>query len=219
MFCGKCGVKNADDAQSCTGCGAKLNGGQLANNSTSTVARPGNKNKKVGIIAVAVIAVVVIALIIGIFGGRGYKSTVNKFLDATYNSADCKAMFKQMPDEVTDYVLEDAGYEDDELKLFIEEMNEELQDSLDYYEEYFGEDWSVSWEILSVEDVTGRDMKDLRDDYEDEDIDIEISAAKTVEVEVTITGEYGEVSNSIEIPVIKVGRSWYIDGISIGGVF
>ena len=37
MFCGKCGAKNADDAQFCTGCGAKLNGGQVTKSTASVV--------------------------------------------------------------------------------------------------------------------------------------------------------------------------------------
>lgn len=218
MFCVNCGARIADDSKFCPECGAILNGGQVINNSMPGIKNTKNKNKKVGVIAVAVVAIAVIALIIGLFGGgRGYKSTVNKFLDAEF-SANAAAIVRLLPDEVIDYILEEEGYDDDELKLFIEDMDEEIEDELDYLEKYLGEDFSVSWEILSVDAVTGRDMKNLKDDYED-NFDIEISAAKIVEVELTIEVEDIETSNTMEIGVIKVGRSWYLDIDSVDDIF
>lgn len=216
MFCGKCGTKNADDAQFCTGCGAKLNGEQLVKNSTTVAVNSNDKNRKVGMIAVAVIAVVVIALIIALFGGRSYKATVEKFVNAQFD-ADAEAIFELIPEKMITYVLEEEGYDDDELDEFIEEGNEELQDQLDDIERYLGEDWTVSHEILTVEDVTGDELDDLKDDYED--IDIKVSAAKTVEVELTVKAGETETSDSLDISLIKVGRSWYLDLQSMGGIF
>lgn len=216
MFCGKCGTKNADDAQFCTGCGAKLNGGQVVKNSTTVVVNPNDKNRKVGMIAVAVVAVIVIALIIALFGGRSYKTTVEKFVNATFE-ADAEAVFELIPEEMIDYALEEEGYDKDELDELIEETKEDLQDQIDDIERYWGEDWSISYEILNVKDVTGDDLDDLKDDFED--IDIKVSAAKTVEVELTIKAGETEASNSLDISLIKVGRSWYLDLESMGGIF
>lgn len=216
MFCGKCGVKNADNATFCAGCGAKLNGGQTVKNSKPVVINSNDKNRKVGMIAVAVIAVIVIALIISLFGGRSYKSTVKKFVNAQFN-ADAEAILELIPEKMITYALEEEGYDDDERDEFIEEGNEELQDQLDDIESYLGEDWTVSHEILTVEDVTGDELNDLKDDYED--IDIKVSAAKTVEVELTVKAGETETSNSLDISVIKVGRSWYLDLESMGGIF
>lgn len=216
MFCGKCGVKNADDATFCTGCGAKLNGAKPVVSGTSVTVNPNDKNRKVGIIAVAVVAVVVVALIIGLFGGRGYKATVEKFVDAQFD-ADAEAIFELIPEKMIAYALEEEGYDEDELDEFIEEGNEELQDQLDYIERYLGEDWTVSYEILTVEDVTGDDLDDLKEDYED--MDIKVSAAKTVEIELTIKAGDTETGNSLDVSVIKVGRSWYLDLASMGGLF
>lgn len=216
MFCGKCGTKNTDDATFCTGCGAKLNGEQVVKNSTPVAINPNDKNRKVGMIAVAVVAVIVIALIISLFGGRSYKATVEKFINAQFD-ADAEAIVELIPEKMIAYALEEEGYDDDELDEFIEEGNEELQDQLDYIERYLGEDWTVSHEILTVEDVTGDDLDDLKDDYKD--IDIKVSAAKTVEVELTVKAGETETSNSLDISLIKVGRSWYLDLESMGGIF
>lgn len=210
MFCGKCGVKNADDATFCTGCGAKLNGGTPKKESS------GDQNRKIGMIAVAVAAVAVIALVIGLFGGRSYKATVDKFFEAQF-AADAEAIFELLPEKVVSYALEEEGYDDDELDEMIEEMDEDLQDELDYIERYLGEGWTVSYEILTVEDVSGDDLDDLKDEYED--LDVKVSAAKTVEIEMTIVAGETETSNSMDVSVIKVGRSWYLDAASMGGFF
>lgn len=216
MFCGKCGEKNADDATFCAGCGANLNGGQITKSGTSAAVNPSDKNRKVGIIAVVTIAVVVIGIIVALFGGRSYKATVKKFVNAQFD-ADAEAILELIPKEMIEYALEEEGYDDDELDEFIEEGNEELQDQLDSIEEYLGADWSVSYEILSVEDVTGDDLDDLKDDYED--IDIKISAAKTLKIELTVKAGETESSNSLDLSVIKVGRSWYMDFASMGSIF
>lgn len=216
MFCGKCGTKNADDAEFCTGCGAKLNRGEAVKAGTTIAPESNDKNRKVGIIAVAAIAVIVIVVAIALFGGRSYKATVNKFVNATFDS-DAKAIFELIPDEMIDYALEEEGYDDDELDELIEEANEELQDQLDYIENYLGKDWKVSYEILSIEDVKGDDLDDLKDDYED--IDVKVASAKTIEVQLTVKAGETESSNSLDVSVIKVGRSWYLDLESMGNLF
>ena len=214
MFCGKCGTKNADDATFCTGFGAKLNGMQVTKRDISVAVNTNDKNRKVGIIVVGVIAVIVIGLIIALFGGRSYKSTVNKFVNASME-ADAKAIVSLIPDKVIDYIMDEEEYEDEDEML--DDLEEELRNQIDYIERYFGEDWKVSHEILSVEEVTGDDLDDLKDDYED--MDIKVSAAKTVEVQLTVKAGETESSNSMDVSVIKVGRSWYLDMESMGDIF
>ena len=216
MFCGKCGEKNIDDATFCAGCGAKLNGGQSAKSDTFVEVNPSDKNRKVGIIAVVTVAVIVIGIIVALFGGRSYKATVKKFVNAQFD-ADAEAILELIPKKMVEYALEEEGYDDDELDEFIEEGNEELQDQLDYFEEYLGEDWNVSYEILSVEAVKGDALDDLKDGYGR--IDIKVSAVKTLKIEFTIKAGETESSNSLDVSVIKVGRSWYLDLESMGSIF
>lgn len=52
-----------------------------------------------------------------------------------------------------------------------------------------------------------------------EDIDVKVSAAKTVEVKVMIKAGETENSNTLDISVIKVGRSWYLDPETMGSIF
>lgn len=216
MFCGKCGTKNADDAAFCAACGAKLNTKKESEKSPSIPLDQYDKNRKVGMIAVIVACVAVIGIAIALFGGRGYKKTVNKYIEAQFDG-DIKTIFKLIPDDMLDYMLEEDGYDKDELDELIDEAKDDLEDYMDSIERYYGEDWKVSHEILAVEKVTGDDLDDVKEEYED--ADVKVSAAKTVEVELTIEGEEAEVSTTLEVSVIKVGRSWYIDIITMGSLF
>ena len=245
MFCGKCGTKNADNALFCVRCGAKLGGrvningesipGNNGNGSGRTTIRPagevvsgstphalssatvnkGNKNRIVGIIAVAVVAVLIIVAAFWMFGGRGYKATINEFVNCT-KKMDVKGFLKLMPDEVIDYGMKEEGY--DSRSEVMEELeyqvNKQLKSTMESISGYLGDDWTLSHKIVDAENITGDDLAELKHEYKDEGIDINISAAKNVEVELTVTSGETESSNSVEIPLIKVGRSWYLDVMS-----
>lgn len=215
MFCGKCGAQNTDNAEFCTNCGAKL---KKSSQTTVPVSVPNqnDKNRKVGMIAVAVAAVVAIILGVVLFGGRGYKATVEKFVDAQFD-ADAEAIFDLMPEKMIDYALEQDGYDSNDLDDLIDEANEDLQDQLDSLDSYLGEGWKISYEILDTEDIKGDDLDDIKDAYED--ADVKVSAAKDVEIEITVKADETESSNSLDVSLIKVGRSWYLDVMSMGNLF
>lgn len=216
MFCGKCGSKNTDDAEFCTNCGAKLNKTTQSKVSAVSITGQNEKNRKVGMIAVAVAAVLVVLLGVFLFGGRSYKATIEKFVDAQFD-ADAKAIFDLMPEKMIDYALEQDGYDSDDLNDLIDDTSEDLQDQLDSLDSYLGEGWKVTYEIVDEEDVKGDDLDDIKDAYED--ADVKVSAAKNVELELTVTADETESSNSLDVSVIKVGRSWYLDVMSMGNLF
>ncbi len=208
MFCGKCGVECEDNAKFCVRCGANLSGDQVPKYDTPVIEYHNDKNRKVGIIAVTVSVFVVIGIIIALSGGRSYKKTVDEFIDAQFK-ADAEAALDLIPEKLVDYILEDEGYSRAELDDFIEEGNETLEDQLEYLDEFFGDDWNVSYEIKNVEDVKGERLDELREDYKE--FGVKISDAKEIEVEIIIECEDGDETNSLDVSVIKVGRSWYID--------
>lgn len=216
MFCGKCGTKNEDNVEFCTNCGARLNKATSKRATAVSVTSQNDKNRKVGMIAVAVAAVVVIILGVVLFGGRSYKATVEKFVDAQFD-ANAEAIFDLMPEKMIDYALEQDGYDSDDLDDLIDDANETLQDQLDSLDSYLGEGWKISYEILDTEDIKGDDLDDIKDAYED--ADVKVSAAKDVEIEITVKADETESSNSLDVSLIKVGRSWYLDVMSMGNLF
>lgn len=226
MFCGKCGAKNPDEAAFCSACGAKLNEGQkvvggeaapveqMPVEQTPVTEEKNSKNKKVGIIAVAVIAIAAIAGIFALFGGKGYEAVAEDFVEAYY-TADAAGIVELIPEKMVDYTLEDEGY--DSLDAFIEEGNETLEAQMYFVELYLGENLTVTSEILGVEDVSEDDLPVLKVDYEY--YGIKVSEAKYVEIEYTVKGSEDEMTDTLEIPVIKIGSSWYLDVDNMGVVF
>ena len=76
----------------------------------------------------------------------------------------------------------------------------------------------MSYEIVDVETLKGDDLADIKELYK-EDIGLKVSGAKQVELEVTIRiDDDTEVTNSQDIDLVKVGRFWYLDMPSMGGV-
>ena len=215
MFCGKCGAQNADNAEFCTNCGAKLKKSS-SENKVFTVPDQNDKNKKIGIIAVIVIVIIIAIIGFFLFGGRSYKSTIDKYVDASFD-ADGGAILDLLPDKMIDYALAEDNYDSDDLEGIIDDMNEQLQDQMDSLDNYLGEDWKISYEITDDEDVKGDELDDIKSAYED--ADVKVSAAKNVEVEITVKGAETESNNTLDVSLIKSGRSWYLDVMSMGSLF
>lgn len=210
MFCGKCGAKNADYAEFCTNCGAKV--GKSNSENRVLIVADQDEKKKIGIITVTVVAIIVVVIaIIGffLFGGRGYKSTIDKYVDAIYE-ADGEALLDLLPDKLVDYGMVEYAYErnSDDIDI-MDELNEMLQAQVDSTDSYYGKGWEVSNEITDDEDIKGDDLDDIKRAYEA--ADIKVSAAKNVEVVVTVKGGETENSYTVDIALIKSGRSWYLD--------
>ena len=211
MYCTKCGAQNSDNSTFCTSCGASMNAAAAPEvpafpGAAAHAAKPANRNKLIGIIAVAAAAVLVIILCMVIFSGRSCKSTVKIFVDASF-TADAKDMLKVIPGKMVDYAIEQS---DSSKADFTADLEESLESSTDYIEYIYGDDWKYSYKIISIDDVSSRELKSIREDYKD--YDINVKAAKTAEIKMKISGdEYSDEASSAVITLIKVGRSWYID--------
>ena len=79
-------------------------------------------------------------------------------------------------------------------------------------------DIKISYEIAETETLKGDDLADIKDLYKD-DIGLKVSAAKQIEVEMTVhIDEDTEFTNSLDVDLVKVGRSWYLDIPTMGGL-
>ena len=94
------------------------------------------------------------------------------------------------------------------------ELQEELDDSMSYME-MFG-DFKMDYKILGATDMDKEDLRDLKEMYSE--IGVKVSAAKEVEVEMTVDVMGMSQTETLEIVVIKIGRSWYIDIDSMGSL-
>ncbi|MFQ8880170.1 MAG: hypothetical protein ACLR7N_17785 [Roseburia hominis] len=170
------------------------------------------KNREKGIV-LALCVIVAVVLLVYTLGGRSYKKTIDTFVTSQF-AVDAQSIVELLPEKVLDKELEETGYSKTEL---VEETNDSLKKQVDYIDQYLGDDWKLSYKMTNVEDVTGDDLNDLKSNYED--INVKVSTAKTVEVEFTLKGDETEISNSLEVSVIKVDRSWYLDLYTMGNLF
>ena len=214
MFCGACGAKNPDGAAFCQSCGAPLRemqaeavpqGGSAADSIQSS-----QRNKMIGIAAVAVAAIVVVFLAFNLLGGRGYESTVTKFLDASLDG-DAETIISLLPDEMVDQALEELGYHPSDRDEAVEELNAALQSAAGSLKEALGDNLKVSYNVVSAEDLSASKLLELRQSYSVYDRDVD--GAKEVDVEMTVTATALDLSGTytLTVPVVQVGRSWYLD--------
>ena len=201
MLCKKCGTENPDGAKYCSKCGKALN-----------EKSPAKKIREKGIV-LALCVIVAVVLLVYTLGGRSYKKTIDTFVTSQF-AVDAQSIVELLPEKVVDKALEETGYSKTEL---VDEANDSLKKQVDSLDQSLGDDWKLSYKMTNVEDVTDDDLDDLKSNYED--INVKVSAAKTVEVEFTLKGDETEVSNSLEISVIKVDRSWYLDLYTMGNLF
>lgn len=206
MFCGKCGAKNDEGAVFCCKCGKPLNDEQKKVGNAVADVKTNNRNRNVGIIAVVAIVVAVLLVIFNLFGGRSYKTTVKKYLEASMKG-DVKTIFKLMPEGVIEKMQEEEGLDKNELES---KMKEEIKEGMDTLDSNLGDGWKMTYDIQKAEDVSDKDLKELKENYKK--CDVKVTAAKNVAVEFTVKWKDNENSDTANISVIKVGRNWYIDG-------
>lgn len=244
LYCGTCGVRLAEeDDQNQIPVPGEL-GGEIPQGKRSKTDRgqktaypqmtpqkmvspktasPKTKSKKslygkIGIGAAAIIAVIVIFFAVkglGV-GGRSYEKVVDKLVTAAF-SGDLRAIMDLIPSKMIDQELASEGISRDELNDQIDQMSEMMKEQMKSADDYVGANWKVTHEILSAAEVTGDDLEDVKEDYAE--ANVKVSAAKHLEVKLTIKGDKDQDSNSINIMVVKVGSSWYLDVDSFDEIF
>lgn len=215
MFCGNCGAQNPDGATFCAQCGAPLSNQQTTSPVGST-AVAANKNKIIGMAAVGVVALVVLIVIISIFSGRGANSTAEKLMTATFKG-DGEGIVELIPDGV----IEAYG---DQRNLSSKDARSALAV---YFENTFKGasgiantgDIKVSADAVGDKEYSASQKQSIVNDYKN--IGVNIKDAKLVLVDVTIKygGEELETKKPIEVPLVKVGGSWYVDFDNMNSAF
>lgn len=230
MFCGKCGFKCDDNAMFCTNCGAKIGGAQPAGSAQSVgnaqpvgssepAGRDGgsgneggsNRNRRVGIAAVAIAAVCFIVAavkIVTMFGGGGYEEPIDRFFAILTGSEKIDTFTELVPKKLIKNRLKEDGYS-------MEEFTDELTDNIRPLVKQI-KDYKVSYEIVSAEKVTGAELDSLKEEYKYQGV--EISAAKDVKVSVKVEYRGDTEKDTQEVRVIKVNHSWYLDVFQFGGL-
>lgn len=217
MFCSQCGAQIADNADFCPSCGASVVtvsstpysakisvSGGIGSIARYTKSLDLKDPKVMGIAAVAAVVVVVLLFSI-LFGGQSYKKAVGNYVESIFD-ADGKQFLSTLPDKVVKAIGKDFDMSKRELANYIDEELEDFTDELEYY---YGDNYSVKHKIIDTDKYDTDDLKWIKRSYKE--LGINVKDAMIVTVRLNIRAGGMTESEEIEVGVIKVGNSWYVD--------
>lgn len=174
------------------------------------MALPAKQKRIAGGAAAGVLALAV--LCVCLLGGRSYKKTVDTFINKGIVHPSGKAIVSLVPDKL----FEEAGYDKEDIQDLVDQLDNGFKSQKKSLDKALGKNWKVSYTIVDDEQWDDDKLEDIQDDYED-DYDIKVTDARTVKVKLRFKGDEN-VSTTMSVPVVKVGGSWYIDYVSLGGI-
>lgn len=225
MYCGKCGNQNPDGATFCSNCGATLSkapnvstGPTAPNTSTYSpaIAVAKKRSPLPLVLGAGVIIVVIVILLSTLTGGRSYEKTIDQTLDSIF-SADVDELFDLFPPQMMEYGMEMNGYSQEEMDTALAMAEQMIRNSIDSSFGSLGDDWDYSYAISDETDLEGAELDQIKDSYSS--LDVNVSAAKTVDIDLTVTAGELENTDSMSLPLIKVGKSWYLDALNAESLF
>lgn len=207
-FCNNCGNK-LNGEKFCTKCGARVDDVNTEPSGTYPIFDghySNTKNKglfcKIGL--GAGLLVIVIALIF-IFSGRSCDGLIDDFVDASL-SGDAEKIISLMPESMVDYIAK-TEYDGDK-----EEMIYDLEDNLDRFLDKIDDSGiktsDISYEIKDSEDMDEDDIADINKEYRRAKLDVK--EGKKIDIKVKVQMDGNEMSNTLSVNAVKIGRSWYL---------
>ena len=213
MFCRKCGAEIPDNAQVCDNCGTSVSvvpETVVSDGSEDISIKKKISNSTVGIAAVIAAIVVILAVLAVIFfGGRSYRAVVNEFFDSVYEDTDTEELAELFPPAL---LRAEFGYYGD---------NDSMYDMMDYYIKselstinVDDDRIKVKYDIVSNEKYDNDKFDELKDQLYSQ-YGIKPSAARSIKANYTLTvkGSNASQSDTVQLELIKMGRSWYLVGL------
>ncbi len=220
MFCGKCGANNPDGASFCKECGTPLaspaaSEAEPVSGAAGVNAIPSNQTKnykKIGITVVVLAALAVIFLLSSIFGGGNGGSGAKSGEEAALRYAnamlepDSREMYRLLPEGVKGNITEETYDRIDEITI----------SHLRWIEKFDEYEWEYSCEVTKVTDVSESRLKDIQKLYQK--YKVKVTAAQEAQVMLTIIVGNRTITETITIPVIKIGSDWYMHGVTMSDI-
>ncbi len=239
-FCGQCGAQLNDNATFCTNCGASITPQQTAAQQTSApvsgfqqaaqninmntikdaVSMENIKNLKskpnkltIAILGILLALIIILVIILcAIFGGGSYKTPIDNLVKV-YNKGDGDALEDLMPPYYDDMSEALSGLAD----VDFDEKAEEIRDE---FEDEFGEDAKMSYEIIDKEKLDDDELDDynamssLTSLLSDKKASkYEVTKAYQLTVKFTVEGDDDDSSEKMDIVVGKMDGEWcLLDG-------
>lgn len=236
MYCIKCGAENENNARFCVECGAKLQNVHMGRENVVTEKKVTEKlpyinkmeevtkksqkesRRKIKIVPIIILLVLVAAVVVFpkfIMSGQAEKKIIKEFVKAEM-TGDAEKIIDILPEEVLEIAKTEGGMSRNELA---EVMRKQFDSVIGTLESTYGEDWKYSYKINSIKKVSQEDLEDIKDMYSNDlELELDISEAKTAEVEINVSGNQIENSNTLDVSLIKVGGTWYLDFASLAAL-
>lgn len=210
MFCGKCGSKNVDGASFCEVCGAPIGTAPRPVSAAEKTVQVSDArtNRKVGLIAVGVCVVVLLLGIFLIAHGRSATKTAETLMDGILDG-DATVFVDVLPDKLIKEVMKERGISRKEMEEELSEYGEDMQYALGLASGFLGDSVKITYKVLEPERFSAEELREVKRTYKD--LGITIKAASWVPVRISIRADGYNDSDTLNVPVIQVGRSWYLD--------
>lgn len=214
MYCGKCGAENTDSARFCLVCG------QMLAPAPEPISPPPVPNEPVAVELPVkpkrsrkkwVILLVVAVLVVALGAAAAYmllnkntpRNVIYTAMDAM-TEEDGETLFELLPEDLREEVYGNRTQQ----REATNELEEYMEYVHDYYSKTFGE-YTIEYEVIHVEKLTGDTLEDLQDVYDDE-FDCQVSAAKEVTVKVVVEADDIRYVTTEVLTVVKVDGTWYL---------
>lgn len=166
-----------------------------------------NKKIRLGII-IGVALILVIGIAGRVMDSTGYKSALNNYVAVMNGNA--KKIEKLMPKEYWEYMEEEN---DQELDDIIDDFDDEYEDLVENWEDEYGKNLKVSYEIEESEKMDKDDVEDMAEALEEKYSFIDekdVKQAYEVEIELTVKGKKDDNSQDMDVLCVKIGSGWYL---------
>ncbi len=178
----------------------------------------------VGICAGGVVVIAAVVLVIlwltGVFGGGGGvapgntpTSVANNYINAIMdsNGVDGQAILDLLPDQLIQEAINEGSYSSEaELAADLESTASSITDDLEYLDSM---GVTYSFTVGQSSPVSDSYLETLKAAYEE--VSLTVSEAQTVDADFTYTVLGETYTETMEIPVIKIGNTWYLDLYSL----
>lgn len=116
------------------------------------------------------------------------------------------------PKERWDYAEEEEGNDFDEM---YEELIAETEEVRDGMQSIFGRSYTISFDIIEKEKITGDDLEDIRDAFADTGMDPDkVTKAYNLELEITVEGDEESTLDATG-GVYEYDGRWYVEYLSV----
>lgn len=138
----------------------------------------------------------------------GPKAAVRRYLRA-YKNQNAGKVVRLAPKEVLEYYDDKRDIDYDDL---VEMLEDRFEISYESREKHYGDNYRVKYEVVGVDNVDGKEARELRDRYEESyDMDGDrIGGIKTVYVLVKISGSEKTTYNVSTFTAINYKGKWYV---------